>query len=93
MKTLSLIVFSSVVLALAGCDNNKGGASDQRDSNVGANSNTNYIRESVTNDYQGGSLNPSRTTTGRDSSNPDLGTNDASRRPIYPERTNSVPQP
>lgn len=92
MKTLSLIVFSSVVLALAGCDNNKGGSTDQRDSNSGSNSNMNYIRESVTNDYQGGALNPSRTTTGRGFSNPDYGTNDVRRQTIDPERTNSLPQ-
>ena len=91
MKTLSVIVLSSVALALAGCEN-KGGSSDQRDSNFGGDSNTNYIRDNIATNHQGGSLSPSRTTTGEGFSNPGLGTNDPSLQLIDPDRTNSVPQ-
>lgn len=95
MKKLSVILLSSVVLALAGCGN-QGGSSDQYNTDSGSVSNTSYNRGSNTNDYQGGALSPGRIDSGaRYSTNyPGRGTNDqgGGGQLFDAERTNNVPE-
>ena len=91
MKTLSVILLSGFVLALAGCGN-QGGSSDPYKTESGTTSKPNYDRRSVTNDYQGSALSPGRSDAGviYSTNYPGLGTNDQSLT-IHPERTNNVP--
>jgi len=43
MKKFSFVILTSATLALAGCDNNKGGTSDQYNSSSGTASSTNFV--------------------------------------------------
>lgn len=103
MKTLYLILFSGVVLALAGCGN-QGGSSDDYNRGSGSASQSNYDRGSFTNNHQGGALSPGRSEGGviQSTNYPGFGNdgqtsptnsdNQNGGRPLDAQRTNNLPE-
>ena len=100
MKKFTIIVLSSAALALAGCDNNKGGSSDQYDTGSGASTN---VPAADTN-AQGAATSPGhfRVGAGSGTSYPVGDTNsqgaatsprtfDGGGQPVDPKSTNAVP--
>jgi hypothetical protein len=97
MKKLSFVVLTSATLALAGCDNNKGGSSDQYNSSSGTASSTNFIPSATPNSPRDGALSPGSINS------PVLDTNaqgaatspralDSGAQSSDPKSTNNAPQ-
>jgi hypothetical protein len=68
MKKFSLIALSVATLALAGCDNNKGGSSDLYTPSSGIGSSTNAAPMASPNSPQGAAVSPEAVNSGAGSS-------------------------
>jgi hypothetical protein len=97
MKKLSFVILTSATLVLAGCDNNKGGSSDQYNSSSGTASSTNFVPSTTPNSPRDGAVSPGGINS------PTLDTNaqgaatspgalDSGAKSSDPKSTNNVPQ-